>query len=271
MQQPDYSISTPENVDLHLEVAGVGNRLLAQSVDCLIQMAVGFFIIILAIALAVFIYNSPLDTKSKNLGYGVLAMVAILFIFFMQNAYFIIWEGAWKGQTPGKKLAEIRVIEQNGQPIGWSGSLIRNLMRVVDSVFLLGMVVMLFDKNERRLGDLCAGTIVIRERQAVMTDSAIKLSFNQTADGSLDIGRVSPSEYDLLVDYLKRRTNLTKTARPKVARQMYDHFARKLMLEEGELPAPAGPNDVRASLVNFSSYESFLEKVYLSYRARAAE
>ena len=268
MQQPDYSISTPENVDLHLEIAGIGNRLLAQLIDTLIQAAIFAFIAILAVAVGMAISVAPLDSKTKGIAYSILAMLAILCMFFMQNLYFIVWEGAWKGQTPGKKLAEIRVIERTGQPIGWGASIIRNLLRVADGVFLLGLVVMLVDKNERRLGDMCAGTIVIRERQAHITDSEIKVQDGLEADSTLDVGRISPADYDLLVDYLKRRGSLTEKARPKVARQIFLHLQEKLADKDS---APESENTEEKGPAAYSDFEKYLEKVYLSYQARAAQ
>lgn len=72
MQQPDYSISTPENVDLHLEIAGLGNRLLAQLVDSLINLLTAFIVIIIALITGYLISTSPLDAQSKNIWYGVL-------------------------------------------------------------------------------------------------------------------------------------------------------------------------------------------------------
>ncbi|MDQ5934972.1 MAG: hypothetical protein QG574_2278, partial [Cyanobacteriota bacterium erpe_2018_sw_21hr_WHONDRS-SW48-000092_B_bin.40] len=131
MQQPDYSISTPENVDLHLEIAGLGNRLLAQLVDSLINLLTAFIVIIIALITGYLISVSPLDAQSKNIWYGVLAMISIFIIFIQLNCYFIVFEAIWQGQTPGKKVAEIRVIEANGQPIGWAGAIIRNLIRMV--------------------------------------------------------------------------------------------------------------------------------------------
>lgn len=127
-------------------------------------------------------------------------------------------------------MAEIRVIEQNGQPIGWSASLFRNLLRYADNFLVVGMVVMLIDNKERRLGDLAAGTLVIRERKPDMTDSAIKINprvANKPELAAMDVGLVSPVEYDLLADYLKRRKSLTKQSRPLVAQTTLRPFPKQ--------------------------------------------
>ncbi len=253
MQQPDYSISTPENVDLHLEIAGVGNRLLAQLIDSLINLLTALLVIIVALIAGFLISTLPLDTQTKNIWYGVLAMIAIFIIFIQLNCYFIVFEAIWQGQTPGKKVAEIRVIEANGQPLGWVGSIIRNLIRMVDQILFLGLLIMLFDKNERRLGDMAAGTIVIREHKPDISTTQLLLASPAGAGSLLDIGRVTPAEYDLIVDFLKRRKSLAKAYRPLVAQKLAKYFHEKLGSIDNQDSAP----------------EAYLEQVFHSYQARA--
>ena len=112
---------------------------------------------------------------------------------------------------------------------------------------------MLIDTKERRLGDIAAGTIVIRERKSDISTSQIKLISGATADESIDVGRVSPAEYDLLVDFLKRRNSLAQPYRPQVAGQLAEHFEKKLALEKDQ------------------NAEAYLEKIYLAYQARALD
>lgn len=257
-KEPDYSISTPENVDLHLEIAGIGNRLLAQLIDGLIESCIVLFLVLLAAIAAFAVSTMPMDNRTRSIVYAVLVMVTVLLIFVLQNCYFIVLEAMNQGQTPGKKLAEIRVIEQNGRPIGWSASIIRNLLRIVDSVMLVGLVVMLFDRNERRIGDMLAGTLVVRERKASL-GAQLKLTSNSKADPALDVGRVTPAEYDLLVDFLKRRNALAKPYRPKVAGQLCNHFRKKLAMDE------------REGDLSEANQEAYLEQIYLTYQARASD
>jgi len=256
MQQPDYSISTPENVDLHLEIAGLGNRLLAQLVDGLISVAVTLAVLLIGLILAVLVYSLPMALQTRNIWLAVIAMIAIFIVFILINCYFIFFEGFWQGQTPGKRVAEIRVIESNGQPLGWTGAIIRNLLRMVDNVMLLGLVIMLFDKNERRIGDMAAGTIVIRERKTDISTTKLVLA-EKVAPGNnlLDIGRVTPAEYDLVVDFLKRRESLAKSHRPLVAKKLAKYFQEKL----------TAPAEISANIAP----ETYLEQLYHSYQARA--
>lgn len=257
MQSPDYSISTPENVDLHLELAGIGNRILATLIDTLIIWSIILSIGLIFLVLGIAIEASHALAMPRSTIMLVAAAIAIFVAFFLNFGYNIFFEGIWQGQTPGKKVAQIRVIEANGQPVGWAAVCIRNLVRVLDTgLLLVGLLVMLIDKNERRLGDLAAGTLVIRERKSDLTTADIKLITDAKADALMDIGRVTPEEYDLLARFLKRRNTLSNTHRPIVAKRLETYFRDKLS------EIPQGENDVS---------ERFLEKVFLSYQARGAE
>jgi uncharacterized RDD family membrane protein YckC len=284
MHQPDYSISTPENVDLHLEIAGLGNRLLAQLIDGCIMLGVSIFFVLIGVTAALVVGASELDSKTKSIFYAVIVMVMIFLIFVLQNGYFLVFEGIWRGQTPGKRLAEIRVIEQNGQPIGWGASIIRNLLRMVDSIMFLGILVILMDKDERRLGDMAAGTIVIRERKTEISTSHIKMITAAAADTALDVGRVTPAEYDLLVDFLRRRDSLAKAHRPNVAQKLATHFKDKLSgtgnAAEGSAHGPGeglgqGQDQPKATAAAVGpgpdNSEEYLERLYLTYQQRAQD
>jgi len=253
MNKPDYLISTPENVDLHLELAGLGNRIFACSIDTLINYAIILLLALLcALGVGVVEYFPMADRMRTIADYAIigLTIIVVLFIFF---GYHIFFEGLWQGQSPGKRAVGIRVIELNGQPVSWPAVIIRNLIRVVDmGLMLIGLAVMLFDRTERRLGDLAAGTLVIRERLPAPTDQNLTIKETSQPTGFVDIGRISPKEYDLLVSFLSRREKLSKSQRPLLARRL-EHYLRARLNEP-----PAG-----------ESPELFLERLYLAYRARA--
>jgi len=258
MQSPDYSISTPENVDLHLELAGIGNRVLASMIDTIISWTaiIGIALVFLIVGI---ILEQTIPGLPRNTILTVMAMILMFIAFIIMFAYNIFFEGVWQGQTPGKKIARIRVIETNGQPVGWAAVCIRNLVRLLDTgLLLIGLLAMLIDKNERRLGDLAAGTLVIRERTTDLATGDIKLLTSAQPDSLLDIGRVTPEEYDLLARFLKRRITLSPTHRPVVAKKLETYFREKL----GEVPGGEVKSD---------NAESFLEKVFLSYQARGLE
>ncbi|MBY0550491.1 MAG: RDD family protein [Candidatus Obscuribacterales bacterium] len=253
MNNPDYLISTPENVDLHIELAGLGSRIGAAFIDTLLSYSIMMMVILFAV-LAGFVVERldfPRDTKTV-IDYYIIG-ITLLLVFCVNFGYFICFEGLWQGQTPGKKLAQIRVIEANGQPVNWPSVWIRNLMRLIDSgIAMIGLVSMLLDKNERRLGDFAAGTLVIRERPAELSARNLRVQVGDVPLSFVDAGQISPDEYHLLVSFLKRRHTMVKDSRGAVARQMEEYFRLKLNPE-----------------TNADAPEDFLEKLYVAYGSRA--
>jgi uncharacterized RDD family membrane protein YckC len=252
---PDYSISTPENVDLHLELAGLGNRIVA----CLIDTALTY-VGIIVIALPSLLYPRIVEALGSSYSDNRLlidTLVIALYVvgsFLIVFGYFIFFETIWQGQTPGKKLMGIRVVDSLGQPVTTSSVWIRNLLRPIDEgVFLLGLLIMLIDRNERRLGDLAANTIVIRERLTEKAVSPFASAQGQNLD-EIDAGLISLPEYEMLTDFLKRRQGMSTPHRLDVAKKLAEHFASSLRLSAGD----AAP-------------ELFLERIFLAYRARAED
>jgi uncharacterized RDD family membrane protein YckC len=143
-----HRIETPENVDLDLTVAGPALRCAAWAMDLSIRMLVGGAILSV---FAVF----------GSFGFGISFVV----MFLLEWAYPVWFEVKRDGATPGKRAVGIRVVLQNGAPVGWGASVLRNLLRTADFLPLgygFGLATMLFSGAFRRLGDLAAGTIVVR-------------------------------------------------------------------------------------------------------------
>ncbi|MBX9688249.1 MAG: RDD family protein [Candidatus Obscuribacterales bacterium] len=231
----------------------MGNRIWAAFIDmCLLYL--GIIVLVLIAALVVlFLSQAPIEDAIKTSSYYYIVGAALLLIFALQFGYFIAFEKLWQGQTPGKKIANIRVIESNGQPVTWSSVIIRNLMRIVDTgLMMIGVVSMILDKNERRLGDFLGGTLVIRERQPELSTRLLRIEATEPASSFCDAGQISPDEYHLLVAFLRRRGQMETHSRSALARQLQELFSMKLQTEnQGE------------------SAEKYLEKVYLAYNARA--
>lgn len=252
MKQPDYLISTPENVDLHLELAGVGNRLWAAFVDTMILYLIDLVIVIATAAACFGLETLKTGSGETAIITSLIVSGVILLIGLVTIGYFIYFEGTWQGQTPGKKLVRIRVVETNGQPVGWSSVFIRNLLRIVDMLCLIGALFILFNKNERRIGDLAANTLVIREQQTDLSGRNLKINCTPPSASFMDSGRMSPDDYHLLTTFLKRRHTLSPAARTHLAKETGDFFRMKLNPEfQGE------------------SNEELLEKIYLAYTAQS--
>ncbi|NOY24277.1 MAG: RDD family protein [Oligoflexia bacterium] len=145
-------IETPEGVELELPVAGPLPRALAWSVDLLLRMV--------AYSVAGAILSVLGDT-----GTGLF----LLFIFFLEWFYPVVFELAFHGATPGKSALGLTVVMADGTPVTLSASLLRNLLRFADllpSGYLVGLLCMFFDPSFRRLGDMAAGTLVIHRGHA---------------------------------------------------------------------------------------------------------
>lgn len=142
------TFETPESVDLQLRVAGPAVRACAWAIDFLIRLVV-LFVIFFVVTITL-----------RELGVGL-----FLVLFFLAEWFYpIFFEVFYNGATPGKRSMGIRVVADNGTPVNWNSSVIRNLIRYVD--FLptfngFGLVCMLLNRDFKRLGDLAAGTLVI--------------------------------------------------------------------------------------------------------------
>jgi uncharacterized RDD family membrane protein YckC len=156
------NIDTPEQVDLHFSLAGLGSRFVAILLDTLIQ--IGFYF--LAITSFAFLLSGAGGQKLNEMGKWFIALFIAL-NFCLIWGYFALFEAFWHGQTPGKHIMKLRVIKDSGRQITLFESLTRNLLRFVDylpGLYLVGVITMLCNKRHQRLGDLAAGTLVIHER-----------------------------------------------------------------------------------------------------------
>ena len=144
-----HNIGTPEGVELKLPAAGLAPRSLAWLIDAMIKYT------------AVFVIMIVLGLFGK-FGGGIM-MVAVFLLLWFYNVLFEVFNN---GATPGKRALGLRVMNINGTPVDWSGSLVRNLIRFVDALpgcYAFGCTSVLLTKNFQRLGDLAAGTFVIHQ------------------------------------------------------------------------------------------------------------
>jgi uncharacterized RDD family membrane protein YckC len=156
------SIDTPELVDIEMPLGGIGSRFIAILVDSLI---LGFAFFILGVLAAIIVPALHLvGNVSANWAVGII----LLIIFLLLWGYFVLFEAFSNGRTPGKRVAKIRVIHQSGRGINFVEALARNLVRFVDflpSFYAIGIVVIFLSRRNQRLGDLVAGTLVVRDRE----------------------------------------------------------------------------------------------------------
>jgi len=243
-----YRLYTPENVAVTYDLAGVGSRFLAASVDTFIQYAL--IMLILLSLFTVQAWAAPFDALrdfgGTAAGDGSVWLVALflLAIFLLVWGYWVVFELLWNGQTPGKRLMRLRVLRDNGYPIGFIESLIRNLVRFVDFLpmfYGIGVITMLIDPRSRRLGDLAAGTIVVKERRDLQAKELLPAALPGDAPvGDLpNVDRLTNRDYSLLREYLLRREQLGLEARYTVASELGRALALRLDVPPPETGAQA--------------------------------
>lgn len=157
------NIETPELVAIEMPLAGIGSRFIAILVDYLV----------FAFAFLVFILLAVIAAPAFSLFGGMSATwavgIVILIVFVVHWGYFALFEAFSNGRTPGKRVAKIRVIHQSGRGINFVESLARNLVRFVDNLpgfYAVGIIVIFISPRNQRLGDMVAGTLVVRDREA---------------------------------------------------------------------------------------------------------
>jgi len=239
----DKVIYTPEGVGLVYSIAGIGNRFVAIMIDTFIQ---AFMIIITFLLLYSFMPNTIIEYFS-NLS-GAYIAVIIIIAFLIIDGYYIIFEPLMKGRTPGKAAMKLRVVKHNGAPAAFSNLLIRNILRIADILpvfYLAGVVIMFINDESRRLGDLAAGTIVIRDENTRLSSLDYIYNENNPDKGMFPL---THEEFRLIKDFLNRKNSFNKNYREKLAKLLADKFWDKLMIPEDQRGLP----------------EDFLERVYKS-------
>jgi uncharacterized RDD family membrane protein YckC len=154
----DVAIETPEHIVFHYRLAGPARRAVAYLIDVIICYGV-----VLIIGLIVVL--SFMDHTAGELGSAAKAGsgVVLLALFAAQWVYFVVFE-ATTGRSLGKRVVGVRVVSENGRPIGWRAAALRNLLRAADALptgYLVGLASMAMSSRFQRIGDLVAGTMVV--------------------------------------------------------------------------------------------------------------
>ena len=222
-------IDTPEQIALELPLAGIGSRFLAMAIDTLIQMVLYFLTIL------IFLFLLPEGFSIFSFLPKILGPAIAIFVgFAIYWGYFAIFEIIWKGQTPGKRVAGIRVIKESGRPINAFEAIGRNFMRAVDMqpglLYGVGLVSMMLNQQSRRLGDFVAGTVVVHEKPTDEVRPTWNTAVEDTS-ASGGIGQVTAEELVLIETYLSRRFELDPDVRLRTAIQIADRIKTKTGLQ----------------------------------------
>ncbi|RYZ41096.1 MAG: RDD family protein [Myxococcaceae bacterium] len=227
---PHVDVATPERVALSLPVAGIGYRCLAWAVDASL-----LFFFWVALYFVVTLLVSDVLGAFQALS-GLVQTLLAVGLFATQWLYWTLAEVFFHGQTPGKRALRIRVVREDGSPVGFFESAVRNLCRAVDFLpvmYATGCITMLLDARHRRLGDLLAGTVLVREE-------AIDLDKYTQGPGPANPAREPASvqrplgaeDVELVLAFLARAPGLEKDVRQRLGARLVDRVGAALTEEE---------------------------------------
>jgi len=220
-------IETPEHVVLDLEIAGIGSRALAAVLDMAILTGAGLALLTIVIILGS--YGVSLGRPGT--------ILLVLGSFLEWNGYFILFEGMRRGQTPGKRMAGIRVVMDTGHAVTFGAAAARNLLRVADFLpppYLIGVLLVAFHPRAKRLGDMVAGTVVSRDRPQEGTPPP-RVGPGESEEVA-SIPELGDEDFRLLTQFTARQGELAPAARVRLAAGL----AARLSAH----PAPAGQSDM---------------------------
>jgi uncharacterized RDD family membrane protein YckC len=218
------TIETPEQTSLEFPLAGIGSRFLAVALDTLLQIA-AYVVLFLIKTLVASI--GILGVLGKQWGLAILAFI----VFLVQFGYFSTFEVLWNGQTPGKRWTHLRVIQDSGRPITPYDAILRNLLRIVDSLpslYAIGIVTMLISKENKRVGDYAAGTVVIHEKPLEGVSSIWSVAAPAQAAPTVPSAQLNMDELQLVETFFERRLSLDPEVRRSMARQIAQRLGERL-------------------------------------------
>ena len=195
------TFATPEGVVLELVLAGLGSRFLARLLDTVIQ---GAAIIALVVA------------DRSLFSSGVVDAITTVLVFLTIFAYDIVFETLNHGRTIGKQAAGIRVVGRHGEPVRFLASAVRNIARILDFLpfsYLVGAVTIIATSRDQRVGDLAAGTMVMRDRFPGTTRPPAPITVPVAEVSTWDVSAVSAGDVQAVRRFLDRRLELTPPAR----------------------------------------------------------
>jgi uncharacterized RDD family membrane protein YckC len=241
--EPHLTFETPEQSLASLRLAGLGGRALAWLVDSMVLLLAWVTLLV------VWSFGGDLLRRFQALSGAARAAVALL-VLASGWLWDVAWETQWQGRTPGKRLLGLRVVRRDGRPAGLVESVLRNAARAVEVPLLYapGVLCIALTPRHERLGDMLAGTLVVRDRASNLSRYAAPTAEVNAAWPALR-GRaariLSHQDLEQLLDFLRRRPGLEPAARSRIAAEAAAGLAAR-----AGLAAPSAPES-----------EAFLEAV----------
>ena len=223
-------VEIPEDVRLSFPLAGPAPRLAAYAIDLLLR---GMIFMVFAVSVAFL---------GMSLG-GASIGLTLLALFVLEWGYGFVFEMLWNGQTPGKRVFGLRVVKEGGYAIGPYDAMVRNLLRAADVLPLfygVGLVSMLATTRLQRLGDIAAGTMVIRETRHRLRREIPELGGVRklTPDELGSSWRPTERTLDLLYLFALRRDSLPPARAREIATLLAQPLRRRLAIRTGDTGDP---------------------------------
>lgn len=239
------SIETPELVAIQMPIAGIGSRFIALLVDYLIWIPA------LLLVGKIFSYFLPSLSAFNRLSEQWAFALYIFLIFLFNWGYFTLFEAFWNGRTPGKRVAHVRVIQRSGRAIGLFESMARNFIRYIDMIpfvvpYAVGTIAIFVTRDHQRLGDLAAGTLVVRDRieEAPIRSEDTRIFANLAAPSTPSpepyagftlpdhgIAKLTSAELQVLESFFARRLDMPLPTREALAQRIAAAIQAKSGLE----------------------------------------
>jgi uncharacterized RDD family membrane protein YckC len=219
----DLVVSTPERVSFDYQVAGLGTRAVAQILDLLI---------VAAILVAVFFVAAYAATAAD---FSAAVLIVLIGSFVVIFGYFWVSESIWSGQTIGKKAFRLRAVGDRGEPLTFAQAGIRNVVRIVDFLpyaYGVGLIVLFANGKGKRLGDLAAGTIVVKDSDSVAlwqlpgartpagAAEQVANPYTAASPAEITLRRLDPELRRFVSSYARRRPELSVEVRVQLAGQV---------------------------------------------------
>jgi uncharacterized membrane protein SpoIIM required for sporulation/uncharacterized RDD family membrane protein YckC len=214
-------VETPELVQLTYSLAGVGSRVLAGLTDLVICVVL---LIVIVIVIAMVTSGGLGLAFDGGASWAVAVIVLAQFVIFW--GYYVLFEGLMDGQTPGKRIHQLRVVREGGYSVTFGTSAVRNLVRMLDMqpgfFYFVGLSSLFFTKRSRRLGDLVAGTIVVREEIRRAAPAPVR---RKSAEPGVPLQTtLNEDQYIVLFRFADRWGTIEPLRRAALAAQLIERF-----------------------------------------------
>jgi uncharacterized membrane protein SpoIIM required for sporulation/uncharacterized RDD family membrane protein YckC len=233
-------VETPELVVLTYTVAGLGSRVYAALIDLICCFVLMISVIVLGAMLVAKLGTTVPGAARLATTAWMLAAIGLL-QFAVMWGYYVLFEGFADGQTPGKRLHQLRVVRDGGYSVGFAASAVRNLMRIVDMMplptYFFGIVGLVISKSGKRLGDVVAGTLVVREQLVATPVAAKRLRVDTGRPEPVAAAVLTDAQYRLLERWLDRRDQVDPVRRTHLTERVASRLGAAVPADDAPLGA----------------------------------